>query len=74
MRDSPGGEAAASETLNPPATNMHTHTHAPSYVQTPTPGLYLFIAPSSLFSFIRKRRSRKQRRREVSEGGELGVR
>lgn len=70
MRDSPGGETAAPETLNPTATFMRTHTHVHSYAQTPTPGLYLFIAPSSLFPFIRKKRSRKQRRREVKEGGE----
>lgn len=69
MRDSPGGETSASETFNPP-NNIHARTHVHVYAQSNTPGLKVFIAPSFLLPFIRKRRSGKQRRREVKEGGE----
>lgn len=62
MRDSPGGETAASEMLNPPATNMHTHTHVHSYAQTPTPGLiHCSIIPFPLYQ--------KEREKETKEEG-----
>lgn len=67
MRDSPGRETAASETLNPPTTYMCAHN-----AQTPTRGLALYFRGLFLCSIIPSLLYQEEKERETKEEGSRG--